>query len=64
MAGVTLRSAEWYPGDVRQSYIHQAWMRRGVPDDAFDRHLTEVAAAVRDGVHAAGGTPVVLRVSP
>jgi dihydroxy-acid dehydratase len=79
MAAVTLRSAAWYSGDVRNAYIHRAWMRRGVPDDAFgrpqiaiantasdlvpcNRHLTEVAAAVRDGVHAAGGTPLELPV--
>jgi len=76
---VTLRSAQWYSGDVRNAYIHRAWMRRGAPDDAFDRpqiaiantasdlvpcnrHLSEVAAAVRDGVHAAGGTPLELPV--
>ncbi|WP_217897216.1 dihydroxy-acid dehydratase [Geodermatophilus saharensis] len=79
MAAVTLRSAQWYSGDVRNAYIHRAWMRRGLPDDAFgrpqiaiantasdlvpcNRHLTEVAAAVRDGVHAAGGTPLELPV--
>ncbi len=76
---MTLRSAQWYSGDVRNAYIHRAWMRRGVPDDAFgrpqiaiantasdlvpcNRHLSEVAAAVRDGVHAAGGTPLELPV--
>jgi dihydroxy-acid dehydratase len=32
---VTLRSAEWYAGQDRNAYIHRAWMRRGVPDDAF-----------------------------
>src|SRR5690242_20803466 len=54
-------------------------MRRGVPDDAFDRpqiaiantasdlvpcnrHLSEVARTVRDGVLAAGGTPLELPV--
>ncbi|HJX42975.1 MAG TPA: dihydroxy-acid dehydratase [Geodermatophilus sp.] len=79
MAAVTLRSAQWYSGDVRSAYIHRAWMRRGVPDDAFgrpqiaiantasdlvpcNRHLTEVGAAVRDGVLAAGGTPLDLPV--
>jgi dihydroxy-acid dehydratase len=79
MAAVTLRSAQWYSGDVRNAYIHRAWMRRGIPADAFgrpqiaiantasdlvpcNRHLSEVAAAVRDGVHAAGGTPLELPV--
>jgi dihydroxy-acid dehydratase len=79
MAVVALRSAQWYSGDVRNAYIHRAWMRRGAPDDAFgrpqiaiantasdlvpcNRHLSEVAAAVRDGVHAAGGTPLELPV--
>ncbi|MFJ3034965.1 IlvD/Edd family dehydratase [Curtobacterium pusillum] len=31
-----LRSSEWYSGDDRNAYIHRAWMRRGVPDDAFE----------------------------
>ncbi|WP_406162540.1 IlvD/Edd family dehydratase [Streptomyces canus] len=30
-----LRSAQWYGGQDRNAYIHRAWMRRGVPDDAF-----------------------------
>ena len=30
------RSQEWYGGTDRNSYIHRAWMRRGLPDDAFD----------------------------
>ncbi|NYJ07195.1 IlvD/Edd family dehydratase [Petropleomorpha daqingensis] len=76
---MSLRSAQWYAGDDRNTYIHRAWMRRGIPSDGFDRpqiaiantasdlvpcnrHLTEVAAAVRDGVHAAGGTPLELPV--
>ncbi|MCX5602170.1 dihydroxy-acid dehydratase [Streptomyces phaeochromogenes] len=33
---VTLRSAQWYAGQDRNAYIHRAWMRRGVPGDAFD----------------------------
>jgi dihydroxy-acid dehydratase len=74
-----LRSAQWYAGDDRNSYIHRAWMRRGVPADGFERpqiaiantasdltpcnmHLSEVARSVRDGVHAAGGTPLELPV--
>jgi dihydroxy-acid dehydratase len=32
----TPRSAEWYAGDDRNAYIHRAWMRRGLPEDAFD----------------------------
>jgi len=30
------RSQEWYGGNDRNAYIHRAWMRRGLPDDAFD----------------------------
>src|SRR5918993_1121889 len=30
-----LRSSQWYSGDARNAYIHRAWMRRGVPGDAF-----------------------------
>ncbi|NRQ36276.1 dihydroxy-acid dehydratase [Nonomuraea sp. NN258] len=76
-----LRSSRWYSGSDRNSYIHRAWMRRGLPADAFDgerphlaiastasaltpcnSHLDEVAAAVSDGVWAAGGVPHVLPV--
>jgi dihydroxy-acid dehydratase len=32
---VELRSAQWYAGEGRNAYMHRAWMRRGVPDDAF-----------------------------
>ncbi|MGW3571909.1 IlvD/Edd family dehydratase [Streptomyces sp. NPDC000941] len=32
---VRLCSAQWYAGQDRNAYIHRAWMRRGVPDDAF-----------------------------
>ncbi|WP_426517520.1 IlvD/Edd family dehydratase [Diaminobutyricibacter sp. McL0618] len=31
-----LRSNQWYSGDARNAYIHRAWMRRGVPGDAFE----------------------------
>jgi len=31
-----MRSAEWYAGAGRNAYLHRAWMRRGVPDHAFD----------------------------
>ncbi len=31
----TLRSDAWYAGQGRNSYIHRAWMRRGLPDEAF-----------------------------
>lgn len=30
-----LRSAQWYGGSDRNAYIHRAWMRRGLPHDAF-----------------------------
>ena len=30
------RSSQWYGGDGRNAYIHRAWMRRGLPDHAFD----------------------------
>ena len=32
---MALRSAQWYAGQDRNAYIHRAWMRRGVPDNAF-----------------------------
>src|SRR3712207_1792753 len=31
-----LRSTQWYAGQDRNSYIHRAWMRRGVPGNAFE----------------------------
>ncbi len=31
-----LRSDQWYSGDDRNAYIHRAWMRRGVPGNAFE----------------------------
>jgi dihydroxy-acid dehydratase len=31
-----LRSAHWYSGQDRDAYIHRAWMRRGLPEHAFD----------------------------
>ncbi|WP_372499680.1 IlvD/Edd family dehydratase [Herbiconiux aconitum] len=31
-----MRSSAWYGGDDRNAYLHRAWMRRGVPDHAFD----------------------------
>ncbi|HEU5266988.1 MAG TPA: IlvD/Edd family dehydratase [Jatrophihabitans sp.] len=75
-----VRSAQWYAGDDRNAYIHRAWMRRGVPSDAFtgrvqiaiantasdltpcNRHLSEVAASVANGVYEAGGIPLELPV--
>jgi dihydroxy-acid dehydratase len=32
----THRSSHWYAGSDRNAYIHRAWMRRGVPNHAFD----------------------------
>ena len=34
--GTGMRSSAWYGGDDRNTYLHRAWMRRGVPDHAFD----------------------------
>jgi dihydroxy-acid dehydratase len=31
-----MRSQQWYAGNDRNAYIHRAWMRRGLPDNAFD----------------------------
>ena len=30
------RSDAWYAGEDRNTYLHRAWMRRGLPDHAFD----------------------------
>src|SRR4051795_5971369 len=35
MMAPDLRSSEWYSGDDRNAYIHRAWMRRGLPNSAF-----------------------------
>jgi len=40
-----LRSAEWYSGQDRNSYIHRAWMRRGLPDNALDATKPQIAIA-------------------
>ena len=45
---VNLRSAQWYQADQRSSYIHRAWMRRGIPDDAFDRPQIAIANTASD----------------
>lgn len=33
---MTQRSQQWYAGDDRNAYMHRAWMRRGLPENAFD----------------------------
>ncbi|MCX4759617.1 dihydroxy-acid dehydratase [Streptomyces sp. NBC_01275] len=44
-----LRSSQWYAGQDRNAYIHRAWMRRGVPDDAFaDRPQIAIANTASD----------------
>ncbi len=43
-----LRSAEWYSGDDRNSYIHRAWMRRGLPDDFHRRPQIAIANTASD----------------
>lgn len=40
-----LRSAEWYAGQDRNSYIHRAWMRRGLPNNALDATKPQIAIA-------------------
>ncbi|MGC5221640.1 IlvD/Edd family dehydratase [Micromonospora sp. DT81.3] len=40
-----LRSADWYAGDDRNAYIHRAWMRRGLPEDALDASKPQIAIA-------------------
>lgn len=40
-----LRSAGWYAGDDRNTYIHRAWLRRGYPDSAFDGSRPQIAIA-------------------
>ncbi|MFI6901619.1 IlvD/Edd family dehydratase [Nonomuraea sp. NPDC050394] len=43
-----LRSAQWYSGDDRNSYIHRAWMRRGTPAGAFERPQIAIANTASD----------------
>ncbi|MEV0347629.1 IlvD/Edd family dehydratase [Nonomuraea sp. NPDC050680] len=40
-----LRSSRWYSGQDRNSYIHRAWMRRGLPEAAFDGDRPHIAIA-------------------
>ena len=48
-----LRSDQWYGGNDRDSYIHRAWMRRGLPAQRVHR-----AAADRDRQHRLRPDPV------
>ncbi|SDI41575.1 IlvD/Edd family dehydratase [Nonomuraea jiangxiensis] len=40
-----LRSSQWYSGNDRNSYIHRAWMRRGLPREAFEGGRPHIAIA-------------------
>jgi dihydroxy-acid dehydratase len=40
-----LRSAQWYAGEDRNAYIHRAWMRRGLPNSAFEGRRPQIAIA-------------------
>ncbi len=40
-----LRSAQWYAGEDRNSYIHRAWMRRGLPGSALEGRRPQIAIA-------------------
>ncbi|GAA4918107.1 dihydroxy-acid dehydratase [Nonomuraea thailandensis] len=39
------RSSRWYSGNDRNSYIHRAWMRRGLPREAFEGGKPHIAIA-------------------
>ncbi|TYB65318.1 dihydroxy-acid dehydratase [Nonomuraea sp. PA05] len=39
------RSSRWYAGNDRNSYIHRAWMRRGLPPEAFEGGKPHIAIA-------------------
>lgn len=42
------RSQQWYAGaDLRNTYLHRAWMRRGLPEHAFDGRRGLPAGPVR-----------------
>lgn len=40
-----LRSANWYGNVDRDAYIHRAWMRRGLPEDALNATKPQIAIA-------------------
>ncbi|MDQ4044649.1 MAG: dihydroxy-acid dehydratase, partial [Chloroflexota bacterium] len=40
-----LRSSQWYGGADRNTYLHRAWMRRGLPSHAFDGRRPHIAIA-------------------
>ncbi|MEV4066758.1 dihydroxy-acid dehydratase, partial [Nonomuraea dietziae] len=40
-----MRSSHWYAGTDRNAYIHRAWMRRGLPQDAFEGGKPHIAIA-------------------
>lgn len=44
-----LRSQGWYHGTNKEAFIHRSWMRRGLPDDAFDgRPMIGIANSASD----------------
>ncbi|MEV2268182.1 IlvD/Edd family dehydratase [Nonomuraea africana] len=40
-----MRSSHWYAGTDRNAYIHRAWMRRGLPREAFEGDRPHIAIA-------------------
>ncbi|ETK30615.1 IlvD/Edd family dehydratase [Microbispora sp. ATCC PTA-5024] len=40
-----MRSSQWYGGTDRNAYIHRAWMRRGLPREAFEGGRPHIAIA-------------------
>lgn len=43
-----MRSAAWYAGQDRNSYIHRAWMRRGTPSAGFAKPQIAIANTASD----------------
>jgi dihydroxy-acid dehydratase len=43
-----MRSAAWYAGQDRNSYIHRAWMRRGTPSSGFAKPQIAIANTASD----------------
>ena len=38
-----MRSADWFGGNTKDSYLHRAWMRRGNPDSTLTGKRPQIA---------------------